>query len=44
MDQILALQQQSVQKAPEFQLLSSEGNSVALRQFKGRWLVLYFCA
>lgn len=28
--------------APEFDLLSQEGNPVSLKDFRGRWVVLYF--
>ena len=29
-------------KAPEFTLTSGEGNQVSLKDFKGKWVVLYF--
>jgi cytochrome oxidase Cu insertion factor (SCO1/SenC/PrrC family) len=42
MDQIPVSQQRSAQ-APAFHLLSNKGDWVELSQFKGHWLVLYFC-
>src|SRR3954453_22714249 len=29
-------------KAPEFSLVSNEGNQVSLKDYKGKWVVLYF--
>ncbi|MBV9772051.1 MAG: redoxin domain-containing protein, partial [Bryobacterales bacterium] len=29
-------------KAPDFTLQSQEGKSVSLKDFKGKWVVLYF--
>jgi peroxiredoxin Q/BCP len=29
-------------KAPEFALVSNEGNQVSLKDYKGKWVVLYF--
>ena len=29
-------------KAPEFALTSNEGNQVSLKDYKGKWVVLYF--
>ena len=29
-------------KAPDFTLKSQEGKSVSLKDFKGKWVVLYF--
>jgi peroxiredoxin Q/BCP len=29
-------------KAPDFTSLDQDGNKIALQDFKGRWVVLYF--
>lgn len=29
-------------KAPEFSSLDQDGNKIALKDFKGKWVVLYF--
>jgi peroxiredoxin Q/BCP len=33
---------QAGQQAPEFSLPSQEGSNVSLKQFRGKWVVLYF--
>ena len=35
-------QPQEGQAAPDFTLTSNEGSSVSLKEFKGKWVVLYF--